>query len=51
MEEHYNIHLTFWILSIFMWMLFVWVKFSDPGYIKQNRQAYEDAVRMVGHVP
>ena len=47
LEEHYNIHLTFWIFSIFMWILFIWVKFSDPGYIKPNRQAYEDAVKMV----
>ena len=47
LEKHYNIHLTFWVFSIFMWILFVWVKFSDPGYIKANRQAYEDAVKMV----
>lgn len=47
MEKHYNIHLTFWIASIFMWILFIWVRFSDPGYIKPNRQAYEDAVKMV----
>ena len=47
LEDHYNIHLIFWIFSIFMWILFVWVKFSDPGYIKPNRQAYEDAVKMV----
>ena len=47
LEEHYNLHLTFWVCSIFMWILFIWVKFADPGYIKPNRQAYEDAVKMV----
>lgn len=47
LDEHYNIHLVFWVSSVFMWITFIWAKFSDPGYIKFNRQAYDEAVKMV----
>ena len=47
LEQHWNIHLTFWVCSVFLWVMFVWSKFSDPGYIKPNQEAFDEAVKMV----
>ena len=47
LEEQYNVHLAFWITSFFQWILFVWTKFMDPGFVKMNRQSYDEAVKMV----
>ena len=54
METEINAHVAFWVVSVFMWIMFVWSKFSDPGYIKTNREAYEEALKLVyidnGHI-
>ena len=47
METEVNAHIAFWVASVFMWVMFVWSKFSDPGYVKTNREAYEEALKLV----
>jgi hypothetical protein len=49
METEMNAHIAFWVVSVFMWVMFVWSKFSDPGYIKTNREAYEEALKLIGN--
>ncbi|KAL5460537.1 hypothetical protein EMCRGX_G033989 [Ephydatia muelleri] len=49
LEEYWNTHLGFWIISILMWVMFAWSKFSDPGYIAPNQGAYDQAVKLIGN--
>lgn len=47
LADHYNMHLIFWVFSILLWIIFPWAKFSNPGIIKTNKNAYDEAVKMV----
>ena len=41
------LHHSFWVGNILLWILFLWLKFGDPGYIKPDREAFEKAQKMV----
>ena len=45
--DHYSMHLGYWVFSVFLWIMFPWAKFADPGVIKPNKSAYDEAVKMV----
>ena len=42
-----GIHKMFWILNILMWILFIFLKFSNPGFIATDVLAFEKASKMV----
>ena len=42
-----GVHKMFWILNIMMWILFVYLKFSNPGFIATDVLAFEKASKMV----
>lgn len=47
LAEHHNVHLCYWIFSALLWIMFPWAKFADPGVIKANKTAYDEAVKLV----
>ena len=47
LADHYNMHLGYWVFSVLLWIMFPWAKFADPGVIKPNKSAYDEAVKMV----
>lgn len=47
LENHYALHCLYWMLTTFLWVMLAWAHYSDPGVIKTNRTAYDEAVKMV----
>ena len=42
--------MSFWVVNFFLWIFFVWSKFTNPGFIPSDREAYDKAVKMVSIV-